>query len=95
MQWGTGGNGRESVAVSKGIRAAGDFVGGPDFETIQFDEVSAGTSSSHYFVGSETLGATNIPEPSAFLLGGLGAVAACATRRRRHVATGERSMRLE
>lgn len=40
VQWGSGGNGRESVAVAKGIWTAGDFISGPGTYTYTGDGTS-------------------------------------------------------
>ena len=83
VQWGSSGNGRESVAVAKGIWSAGEFVSGPFTGSIQFDQVSAGDSSADFFQGPASFGVSNvIPEPTTGLLAGLGALALFGRRRK-------------
>ena len=70
VQWGSGGNGRESVAVSAGIWTAGDFV--PDVaegHSIEYD--GEGNSSSDWFdqpvptIGQENGIVTSVSEEIA------------------------------
>lgn len=52
-QWGSSGNGRESVAVSKGIWATGEFVSGDEPYTYTGDGSENGASFWQGTVGSE------------------------------------------
>ena len=70
VQWGSGGNGRESVAVSAGIWTSGDFV--PDVaegHSIEYD--GEGSSSSDWFdqpvptIGQENGIVTSVGEEKA------------------------------
>ena len=59
VQWGSGGNGRESVAVGKGIWTAGDFIlTAPEGHSIAFDGQGR-TSSDWANQSNPTIGAEN------------------------------------
>lgn len=59
VQWGSGGQDRENVAVTKGIWTAGDFVGAIGApNTLQYD--GYGNHSDDWFFGSPTFGTTNV-----------------------------------
>ncbi len=59
VQWGSGGNGRESLAVGKGIWTAGDFISTvPAGNSIAFDGQGR-TSSDWVNQSNPTIGAEN------------------------------------
>ncbi len=57
VQWGAGGLGRESVAVSKGIWTAGDFVSSPS-EVASVSRITSGGQASSWNVFGHTLGSS-------------------------------------
>ncbi|MEM7654978.1 MAG: hypothetical protein AAF399_02520, partial [Bacteroidota bacterium] len=60
VQWGTGGQGRESVAVTKGIWTAGDFVPTVSMMSASIEYDGAGDASSDWFEqASPTFGMEN------------------------------------
>lgn len=76
--WGAFGT-RDSVAQTAGIWTDNDFIDVSSLnagETIQLRNGFSGDQASDYLIGAGTLGAiTNVPEPSSFVLFGLGLLA--------------------
>ena len=63
VQWGSAGNGRESVAVGKGIWTAGDFIStAPEGHSVEFD--GAGNAASDWkSQANPTIGNENTSTP--------------------------------
>ena len=67
VQWGSSGNGRESVAATKGIWTAGDFISPVSGvgQSMQYD--GSGFLSTDWLVAAPTFGGVNVPEPTSFI----------------------------
>ena len=71
LQWGAGGQGRESVAVSKGIWTAGDFIPVPTNPNRSISKISSGDSSANWASALKTFAGNNAQASTlGFAVGG-------------------------